>query len=207
MVAFSTDSDLLGYEPGIFVDIGVVGQRKLLVSDGEVDGCELSSVTGGFSALLAGDVVVLEDASAQKGCYEVESIDNNNTVTLGRSPVGFGNGSGLGVEVVTLSPQRELVNEELLRAVTADSDDDAVTVDAVVSTDVMRNLEVLGTLWRGYVGVIGVGDENDGVAEKAAFYGEQFRLALRSASVVLDLDGDGEGDVIRRPSIGRLIRA
>ncbi len=158
MEMFSTDSDLLGYEPGVFVDLGFVGQRKLMVSDGVIDGCELSSTTGGFSDLSAGDVAVLEVTGGEKASYGVESVEDNNTLTLGRAPVGLGGSSGLSVEVITLEPQRELVHEELLTALT-DDEDEQIEAGDVLSVDVVNQLEALGTLWLGYVGAVGMGTD------------------------------------------------
>lgn len=47
MASFATDSDLLSLEPEVFVELPFGAQRRLVVTDGELTGARLTSVTGG----------------------------------------------------------------------------------------------------------------------------------------------------------------
>lgn len=205
---FSTDADLLAYEPDVFIDLPFAAQRTLRIADGVIVGAQLTSGAGGFDALSPDDVVVLNAGSSDAVALPIESVESDTQLTLTFAPVGLPATSGLTVEARTLRPQAAVVYEELLRAVGVDPDDPAATIggDDIVSVELMRRLEVLGTLAVAYAAAIAPCGDNEAVERKATDYRKRFERAIRGARILIDTDGDGEADVWRSPGVGQLVR-
>lgn len=205
---FSTDADLLAYEPDVFTDLPFAAQRTLRITDGEVSAAQLTSATGGFAALSPDDVLVLNAGAPDALAMSVESVESDTSLTFTMAPVGLALSSVLTVEGRTFRPQAAVVYEELLRAVGVDPDDPASEFDGddIVSTELMRRLEVLGTLAGAYAAAISPCGENARVERKAVDYRKRFERAIRGARVLIDTDGDGEADLWRSPGVGRLVR-
>ena len=205
---FSTDADLLVWEPRLFLDVPLEGQERLRVSDGEAVGNVITSVTGGFSALSPADVVVLRSSPADALCRAVASVADDHAVALAIEPYGLAATTGLTVSARTFGPQRSAVHEQLMEAIGLGSEDPSHGLDesAVVSVGLMRRLEVLGTLWRAYDAARSGGGSDEALAAHAGRYRTLFAEALGSARVLIDSDGDGRADLWRLPAAARLMR-
>lgn len=213
---FSTDRDLLALEPTVFHDVPWVGQQRVQLDDGIVDGTTLTSATADFTAaqVEAGGVVLIGRVA-----HEVMSRDDATTLTvsllrsrLADAPIPGEPGGPLAVSVRTFAPQAALVHDGLLRLLGIDpaatpEDPDALTEDAVVSLSVMARLEALGTLERVYSGASALTGDNQVLVYKAGEYRRRFRHATAQASVLIDTTGDGHADERRRLGIIRLQRA
>lgn len=208
MNLFSSDADLLGYEPSVFVDLPLGAQRRLRLDDAVVSEATVTSATGGLSVLAAGDVVVLGDGPGQWTAYAVEQVVNDNTIELRTAPIGFDPTEPVAMEWRTFRPQAELVDEELLRAlgIGAEAEAAGLGAESILSTAVMRRLEALGTLSRAYAAGVGVSGEQGQIEAKAARYRRAFSRSLRGARVLIDTDGDGRADVWRMPGVVALTR-
>ena len=208
MANFSNDADLLAYEPNVFVDLPFAGQRPLRVTDAAVSGMTVTSATGGFNDLAAGDVAVVWSSESDKTTHAVASVSDDNTLTLATAPVGLAATSGLSFEVRTFEPQAAEVHDELLRALGIDTDDEEAELDesSVLSVGLMRRLEVLGTLAGVYMAAPALVGDNRTVDAKAERYGQRFVRAMGGARVLIDVDGDGRADVWRSPGVGNLQR-
>lgn len=207
MSNFSTDADLLPCEPNVFVDLPLTNQQTLKITDAALDGVTVTSATGGFTALVAGDVAVISSSDADGAAFAIASIDDDHTITLDRAPTHLAATTGLTLAVRTFEPQRQQVHEQLMRCVGIDPDGDELDESAIVSTGLMRRLEVLGTLWRAYNAAHALVGDNTAVEAKAAQYARHFNRALAGAVVLIDTNGDGVADVQRTPGVGRLARA
>lgn len=208
MGLFSTDADLLGLEPGVFLDVPFGSQRQLRVTDAVVSGVTVTSVTGGFASLVGRDVVVLRSSDADAVAAGVASVTDDNTLVLAGEPIGLGATTGLRLDVVTYGPQAALVHDELLRAIGIDPDDATGDVDEtmIVSVGLMGELEAMGVLARVYGAAAGIAGNHDGVMAKSRYWMGRYRSGLRGARVLLDVDGDGEADAWRSAGVGRLVR-
>ncbi len=208
MGRFSVDRDLLSYEPNVFVDLPFAGQRKVSVEDGVLSGATVTSVAGGFGAIAAGDVVVLGGNVSEMAGYGVSAVTDDNTLVLDGVVVGLSSNSGLKVISSSFGRQGEVVHDELMRAIGIDVDDSEEELDdkAVVSNGVMRQLEVFGILASVYGAAISLVGENEAVREKGLLYQKRYEDGLNGARVMIDLDGDGQADVVRRSGVGKLVR-
>ncbi len=206
MPNFSTDADLLSCEPGVFVDLVLPNQQKRRVTDAAVDALTVTSAAGGFSNLNAGDVAVIGSGEVDAAAFAIGAIDDDHTLTLETAPSHLAATSGLTLMVRTFGPQRDFIHAQLMRCVGIDPDGDELDESAVVSTGLMRRLEVLGTLWRAYRAAHALVGDNSAVEAKAAQYEHHFNRALTGAVVGIDTNGDGVADVQRTPGAGRLVR-
>jgi len=203
MPNFSTDADLLAYEPHVFTDLPFAAQRLLRISDAAVADTTVTSDTGGFAALSPGYVVICEAMS-----YAIESITDDNTLELAQAPVDLSATEGLTLTVPTLAPQATLVHDELLRAIGIDVDDPAasLTEQSIVSRQLMQRLEAVGTLAHAYAAAVALVGDNETIHAKAERYRLRYRRALHVAQILIDTDGDGLADAWRSPGVARLTR-
>ncbi len=209
---FSTDRDLLLYEPTVFTDAPFVAQQRLHVTDAALSGTQLTSVDADFEAaqVEAGSVVLVGRTP-----YEVIQRDNAQTLTisllrtrLNDDPIPGEDGTSLDVKARTFAPQAALIRDALLRLLGIDSSDpdDPLTEDAVVSLSVMARLEALGTLERIYSGAAALTGNNEQLRIKAHEYGRRFHLAACQSTVLVDVDGDGHADERRHLGLVRMSR-
>ncbi len=208
MTSFANDADLMPYDPGAFIDLAGVAQTLIERADGQLHSVTLTSATGGFDALSVGHVLVIRSGPAAGMAAPIAAVTDANTVELASPPVGLGASTGLTVLARTFAPQARQVHEQLLRSIGIDADDPQcpLTVEAIVSTALMRRLEALGTLAMAYQAATSAAEGEPGWAAKAASYEQRFARAVASARVLIDTDGDGLADAWRSPVAGRLVR-
>ena len=183
-----------------------MGQERLRVNDGIVTGTTLSSVSADFESAQvdAGDVVLV----ANTPCEVIARLDVNTlTISLSRErtdevAIPPGDGSGLEIVIRTFAPQVTLIHDQLMRMIGIDADDpgNELSEVSVISQEVMVRLEILGALRDIYLGAISIVGDNEGIKSKANEYSHRFKTACRSATVLIDIDGDGFSDV--RKSLG-----
>jgi len=207
---FSSDRDLLIYEPTLFNDVPFVSQQRLSVNDAELSGTTLSSITADFiSAQVETGSVVLVDRRP----FEVGQVVDDTTlqVSLLRArtsdPLIPGDdGTGLSLIVRTFSPQVSLVHDALLRMLGIDTPDSGLDEEAVVSLEAMARLESLGTLERIYSSAASLTGNNEGLLYKAGGYRRLFLDAAARHPIQIDVNGDGLPDEKRYLGLGRLVR-
>ena len=210
---FSTDRDLLLYEPTLFNDLTWVSQQRLSVSDGDLTGTTLTSAQADFETAQvdAGSVLLV----AQTPVEVVERIDAMTlTVSLVRArtsdaAIPPGDVALASVVVRTFAPQAELVSISLLRMLGLDADDPDQPLDAeaVVSLSLMARLEALGTLERVFSSAAALTGDNDTLLFKAAAYRRRLFEAASRCPVQIDTTGDGLTDEKRYIGVSRLTRA
>ena len=210
---FSNDRDLLHIEPNVFRDVPFLSQTRLSATDGVIAGTTLTSASSDFAASQVDDGGVilvaerpLEVVSRVSATMLAVSQPRLNTTD---APIPPAAGTGLAITVRTFAPQAALVHDALLRILGIDPDDPNApfTEQSIVSTAVMRRLEALGTLERVYSAAFALAGDNTAVHEKARQYRRRFHAACSSASVLLDVDGDGQADARRRLGVTQFIRA
>lgn len=210
---FSTDRDLLLYEPTLFNDLPWVSQQRLSVTDADVNGTMLTSAQADFEAaqIDVGSVLLV-------GKIPVEVLARIDSMTLTVSlprtktsdpAIPPGDVSSASVAGRTFAPQAELVCGSLLGMLGLDHDDpeEPLDADAVVSLSLMARLESLGTLERVFSSAAALTGDNDALLFKAAEYRRRFLEAAARCPVQIDTTGDGLPDEKRYIGVGRLTRA
>ena len=206
---FSTDRDLLALEPNLFVDVPLVSQQRIQLTDGQLVGTMLSSETADFETLQVstGAIVLIEGIPCEVvGRTDAQTLEVSAMRTSLADPAippAIESSDDLRVTVRTFAMQARATHDHLLALLGIDSDldagkpDAAVTEDAIISLGTMAQLEALGTLQRIYSGAVALLGENQTIWDKAAHYHQQYRGELANARVLLDLDGDGFADAER----------
>lgn len=209
---FSTDRDLLAYEPTLFTDVPWVCQQRLSVTDGEVSGTTLSSAEADFESagVDSGSVVLINKVPAEV-IARVDAMTLTVSQLRARTAdvlIPPGDGSSLNVVARTFAPQGALVSDALLRMLGIDSDDpdQPLDADAVVSLSLMARLESLGTLERVFSSAAALTGNNDGLLFKAAEYRRRLLEAGTRSPVQIDTNGDGLPDEKRYLGLSRLTR-
>lgn len=77
--------------PGTSVDYSQQDAAQLALSDISITTKDLTSVTGGFTAAMVGNVIFLDGGGATTGWYQIMGYTDTNNVDVDRNP---GNGTG-----------------------------------------------------------------------------------------------------------------
>lgn len=200
---FSTDRDLLLYEPTLFNDLPWVSQQRLNVTDGKIVGTILSSASAGFeeAEIGQGSVLLVNNEPVEV----IERMDQATLIvslprmrtTSGAIPPG--DVQSAAVIARTFAPQASLVRGSLLRLLGLE------TADAVVSLSLMSRLESLGTIERVFGSAAALTGDSDALIFKSAEYRRRFREAASRSPVQIDTTGDGLPDEKRYVGSARLV--
>ncbi len=216
MTTFSSDVDLLKWEPVLFRELAWASQTLCTGSDGVVSGTTLTSASGAFEAagVQAGHVVYLNDGAELDGCYEIVSVDSATQLTVSvvrqssdGAAVAAPSGSGVSYRVSTFDPQAEEVAYGLLQYFGIESGrEDGVTVEEIVDGRSLRQAAVCGVLAAVFA-ASGCGKEDaSGHWKKSLHYKQLFHTARSRARVGIDTDGDGVGERVLSGGTVRLRR-
>lgn len=215
MVVFASDRDLLVYEPRLFLETGWLGQ--VVFRESGVVASGVAAVAGfdfAASGVSAGSVVSYGSAS-----YEVAQV-------LGLGQLGLSRLRGSVTDAViptpamasgelecfTFRPQMAVVHGQILRMLGVEPEDareGALGESAVVNPGALTRLECLGTLHLVYSAASAAsaaGSSGLGYAERALLYRERFSAERGRVTALIDLDGDGEAEAVRRPGVSHLVR-
>jgi len=197
---FSTDRDLLMYEPTLFQDVPWASQQRLELSDVQTMGTTLTSESADFALtdIGVGNVVLVEARPYEiiKRLSATELRISQLRARLIDEPIPVAEGGMQSAVIRTFEPQAALVHDQLLHMLGMDPDHPRVSADeqTIVSMASMARLEALGTLQQIFSGAAAVTGDNEGLHQKATQYEHAFRHALHRSTVLLDVDGDGRID-------------
>ncbi|MBN2583383.1 MAG: hypothetical protein JXL80_09960 [Planctomycetes bacterium] len=215
MAKFSTDADLLKWEPTLMADLAVPGQRLSGGSDGVSNGLSFTSATGTFldAGVEAGHVVRLATSDGEDyGCWQIISVESQTALLatqVGRAdnPVDMVSGTAWRFSIDTFDPQAEEVRFELLTRLGLAVDVDGADLEeAVLERRSLRRASVFGCLAMIFEGASGTSPEGRNLAAKAALYRGLYDKELSKLRVKLDRDGDGFVDDMRAPGSIRMQR-
>jgi hypothetical protein len=218
-MTYCTDIDLLHYEPSIFRDAAFASQL-LMAGTGNLAGTAFTIASGSFidEHVAAQQVLALEGAVA--GCYPIVSVDSATQLTVSimheglfpesgagvASPIGTA--TGLAFAVRSFWPQRQVVSALLDRAagIGPDAVADELAAAEVLNVSALRRACALGTLQMIYSALAAAAADPSNLTVRAEMYERMYRRALAGATVEIDVDGDGRGDLTRVLSVVELRR-
>jgi hypothetical protein len=218
MTNFSTDADLLKWEPALAREIVVDHQCLTHGSGATSSGLTVTATSGQFatSQVRPGHVIHLAGvAQGVDGFYEVLSVEGETSLTA--SVVGAKAGewiplptaTGLDFDIQTFDPQHEEARWALLARFGLETDAAEPAADLERWITQRRALGrasvalVLATIYRGQATS---GPEASGLARKAEHYARLYEDEVGRARVALDRDGDGRADDVRSLASHRLRR-
>ena len=218
MTHFSTDADLLKWEPALMRQI-VLDHQCLTQGDGASSQTFSVVAAGGLfitRKVLAGHVIHLRNADqGVDGCYEVLSVEGETELMAGLVGghgdewVPLPTATDLEFRIQTFDPQHEEARWALLARFGLETDVSGQAEDLARWIADHRSLRrasvalVLATLYRGQSGD---GPEASGLARKADHYARLYEDEVAKARVVLDRDADGRPDDVRTLASHRLRR-
>jgi hypothetical protein len=218
MTNFSTDADLLKWEPALMREL-VLDHQCLTRGDGATSATFSVTATGGAfvtSRVRPGHVVHLSNPDqGVDGCYEVLSVESETELMAGLVGgrgdewVPLPAATGLAFSIHTFDPQHEEARWALLARFGLETDADAAGEDLARWIAEHRGLRrasvalVLATIYRGQSAG---GPEASGLARKAEHYARLYEDEAAKARLVLDRDADGRPDDVRTLASHRLRR-
>jgi hypothetical protein len=218
MTNFSTDSDLLKWEPALLREIVVEHQCLTHGLGATSSGLTVTAAAGRFEAsqVRPGHVIALVNADqGVDGLYEILSVEGETTLTA--SVVGARAGewvplptaTDLEFAIRTFDPQHEEARWALLArfGLETDAADPAADLERWIAQKRALGRAsvalVLATIYRGQATA---GPEASGLARKAEHYARLYEDEVGRARVALDRDGDGRVDDVRGLASHRLRR-
>lgn len=204
------ERDMLAIEPHAFTDALWAG-RRAASGTASVSGTTLttSSSTAGFIDAQAapGQVVVFNGVP-----LEVVSVTSATVLEVSRLRASVDDAalppaaaSGVSFTLVSFAPQIAIVHRQLMGMLGLDRPD-GPGVEAITDPAPLAHAEALGALHLVYAAASALSGPNSALGARAAMYADMFGRARRTLAVGLDLDGDGEIDATRRPTLLHLVR-
>ena len=214
MSVFSTDSDILKYEPTLFYDLCFDSQILAEGRDGQVDGTVFSSVSGNFiSNAEVGGVIYLKSTDGIfEGAYEIVSVDSSSNLTISvlrqngsSDPVEVGQLNDLHYRIATFAPQSYEVMYQLTQyfGIRPGRPEGEYSVEDIFDKDVLRQVSTYAVIAGVYATLGSVNDESDQCWKKSLHYQGLFEKARERCRISIDRGDDGVSD---RENIGGSIR-
>ena len=204
---FSTDVDLLKWEPVLFRELYLPSQTLAIGQDGELDGTTFTSESGLFeeAGISAGQVIYLNDGNSIDGCFEVVSVDSTTELTVSvvrmsaeDDAVAPPAGSGIDYRISTLDPQAEEAAYGLgqhfgIKISEGEVDTGAVNI---LNSRALRQASVFAVLSAVFAGSASGQGDAGGYWMKSSRYQEMFYTARARARVEIDRDNDKSAEEI-----------
>jgi len=218
MPNFSTDADLLKWEPALLREIALDNQCLARGSGATSQTFSVVAEDADFEAakIRAGHVIHLRnDEQGIDGYYEVFSAESETELLAGLLGgrgdewVPLPSGTDLAFDLHTFDPQHEEARFALLARFGLETDTGNTAADLdrwILQRRVLRHASVALVLSMLYRGQSTGGPDSAGMARKADHYARMYDNEAAKARLVLDRDGDGRPDDVRSLSSHRLRR-
>lgn len=217
MVSFSSDADILKYEPVLFGELHLPWQVLASGTGGTLSGTSFTASGADFvsAQVSAGGVIYLQSADGSlDGAYEIVSVDSATqlTVSVIRSDsadesIAPSPAADVSYRVSTFGPQANEIGFRLteyfgIRPGNPASD---IDVEDVLDTDVLRRASAFGAISSVYVMLASKAvDEN--FWKKSLHYQKLFEKARERCQLSIDVSGDGVADITKVGASVRLVR-
>ncbi len=219
MNSFSSDVDILRYEPSLFGDLHFASQVLTSGTDGEISGTTFSAGNADFNAakIAAGMVIYLRSSDGTvDGAFEIVSVEGATQLTVSvlrpdgqEETIALEDADDLSYRICTYQSQSSEIFLQLtqhfgLRPGVADG---MYSADDILDASVLRQVSAYGVLSIIFATLAGRADENEGnFWKKSNHYRQLFEKALQRCRVCIDLGDDGISDSVRSGSSVRLLR-
>jgi len=217
MVKFSSDVDILKYEPVLFGELHLPSQVRAAGTGAGLSGTTLTGEGADFvgADVEAGGVVYLRSHDGLlDGLYEIVSVDSATELTIsilradtGDDPVAPPAADDLSYRISTLRPQAVEAACDLTAyfGIQPGNPTSVISVEQVIDTEVLRRVSVFAiiscvyAMWAGQA-------KSDSFWEKSLHYQRLFEKARRQCHLAVDLGTDGIADVTRAGGAIKLVR-
>jgi hypothetical protein len=217
MVKFSSDVDILKYEPALFGELHPAGQILAAGTGGTLSGTTFTESGASFLAaqVSAGGVVYLQSADgALDGAYEIVSVDSATQLTASviRSDssdetVSPPAATDVSYRVSTFGPQAAEVGFQLTEYFGIQPGDAAsdLAVEDILDASVLRRASVFAVI-SGVYATLASKAEDENFWKKSLHYQRLFEKARERCRLSIDVGSDGVADVTKLGASVRLVR-
>ena len=217
MVRFSSDIDVLKFEPVLFGELHCPSQVLTQGSSAELTGTALADAAGDFvgAGVEAGGVVHLSSSDrALNGAYEIVSVDSTTQLTVSvlradasDNPVAPPPGTNVSYRVSTFAVQAVeaafLLTEYF--GIQPGNPTSEIAPEDIVGTDGLRRAATFATISTVYA-TWASQTANEGYWQKSLHYRECFEKARQRCRLSVDLGTDGTADIVRLGGAIKLVR-
>lgn len=217
MAKFSSDIDILKYEPALFGELHLPSQVRIAGDGATLSDTTLTAEGPDFIAagIQAGGVVYLHsDDGALDGAFEIVSVDSATQLTvsvlradLSDSPVAPPAAESVSYRISTLDPQVIETACELTAyfGIQPGNPNSTIAVEQIVEPDVLRRASVFAVVSAVYaMWASDAGSES--LWTKSFHYRKLFEEARRQCRLSVDLGTDGIADVTAVGGVVKLVR-
>ena len=217
MVKFSSDADILNYEPALFGELHPAGQVLAAGTGGTLSGTMFAVSGADFVAarVSAGGVIYLYSADgALEGAYEIVLVGSATelTVSVIRSDssddaVAPPAATDISYRVSTFGPQAAEVGFQLTEYFGIQPGDAAsdLAVEDVLDANVLRRASVFAVI-SGVYATLASKVEDENFWKKSLYYQRLFEKARERCRLSIDVGSDGVADVTKLGAAIRMVR-
>jgi hypothetical protein len=217
MAKFSSDVDILKYEPILFGELHLPSQVRAAGSGASVSGTTLSAEGADFVAagIQGGGVVYLRSSDGLlDGAYEIVSVVSATQLTVSvlrtdaaAGPVAPPAANDVAYRISTLDPQVIEAACELTAyfGIQPGNPNSTISVEQVIDTEALRRASVFAVISGVYAMWAGAAKSED-LWKKSLYYRKRFENTRRQCRLAVDLGSDGIADVTSTGSAIKLVR-
>ncbi len=217
MNSFSSDTDILKYEPMLFGDLDFVGQAAARGNSASISNSTLNAADADFisAQIVEGMVVYLRSENGEiEGAFEIASVDSATQLKISvlradsqSDVITVPNAENVSYKICTYKAQGREILLQLsqhfgLRPGVADGQ---YSVDDILDASVLKQVSVYGILSIVYAALAGRADDNN-YWKKSNYYRQLYEKAIQRCKVSIDLGDDGAADAVRSGGSIRLLR-
>ncbi|MFC1676908.1 hypothetical protein ACFL3G_07595 [Planctomycetota bacterium] len=217
MAKFSSDVDILKYEPILFGELHLSGQVVAQGIGGSISGTVFTASGADFvsAGVVAGGVVYLRSSDGSlDGGYEIVSVDSATQLSVSvvraessDSAVAPPAGSSITYRVCVYDPQANEAGFQLTEYFGIAPGNPASDVDAddILDTNVLRRASVFLVLSSVYA-MLASRSKDENLWEKSHYYRKSFEKARQRCRLSIDVGSDGVSDIGMLGGSVRLVR-
>jgi hypothetical protein len=217
MVRFSSDADILKYEPVLFGELYPAGQVLTAGTGGVLSGTTFTASGADFvsAQVSAGGVIYLQSADgALDGVYEIVSVDSATQLTVSVIRAGSDDdavappaASDISYRVSTFGPQASEVGFQLTEyfGIRPGNPASNLDVENVLDTCALRRASVFAVMSSVYA-TLASKAEDENFWKKSLHYQRLFEKARERCRLGIDVSSDGVADITKSGASARLVR-
>ena len=217
MVCFSSDADILRYEPVLFGELHLPWQLLASGSGGTLSGTTFSVSGEDFvgAGISGGGAVYLRSSDGSlDGVYEIVSVDSATQLTVSvirrdssEDPLSPPGASEITYRVSTFGPQASEVGFRLTEyfGIRPGNPASSVAAEDVLDTEALRRASVFGVVSSVYA-MLASTSRDENFWQKSLYYQGLFEKARERCRFSVDVGLDGVADVTRTGASGKLVR-
>jgi len=218
MISFSSDADILKFEPVLFGELHFSWQVLTSGEGGSLAGTTFTKSGEDFvsAGVAAGGVIHLRGAEGSlDGAYEIVSVDSATELTVSvlradkeSDAIAPPSGTDIAYRISTFGPQANEAFFQLtqyfgIKPGDADSDYDA---DDILEPEALRDVSVFLVIASVYATLAGRAGLEAGFWKKSLYYQQRYEKARERTRVSIDMGSDGISDLVKSGGSMHLVR-